>query len=341
MDEAKFKEVYKGLWASNIWSNKDWYVENKLLKPNKGLGFIKSELIKLFYDDNLRLDQRYNEFKKNIKGLGSSALTELFHFLFPDKYCLWNDKPKTVLPFLALDSLLPDRVFKYQIADGEEYALCNEVMDSLRKELIEAGIKNADFIDLDCYIWFIFSQRLPKRRGGRQGGAKEIVVVKPAKESPKVETHEDAEYLMLKLGEMLGYITYTCDKKSKASNVELGDIAILKDLPAFAGERDIGFARYIDVIWFDEDENPRYCIEVEHTMNIVNSLTKLNQLRHFRVDFFVVAPEDKRSKFETEMGKTPYRSERNRYHFISYNELVSLYESGDNFFKLKNKLFGE
>ena len=341
MDEAKFREVYKGLWASNIWGNKDWYVENKLLKPNKDLSFIKSELTKLFHDDNLPLAPRYNEFKKNIKGLGSSALTELLHFVYPDKYCLWNDKPKTVLPFLGLDSLLPDKVFKYQIADGEEYALCNEVMDLLRQELIQAGIKNADFIDLDCYLWFIFSQRLPKRKRGRPEEVKEVAVAKIRKETLKIETHEDAEYFMLKLGEMLGYITYTCDKKSKSNNVELGEAAMLKDLPAFAGERDMGFARYIDVIWFNEDENPLYCIEVEHTTNVVNSLTKLHQLGHFRVNFFVIASEDKRSKFETEMGKAPYRSEKDRYHFISYDELISLYESGDTFFKLKNKLCGE
>ena len=284
---------------------------------------IKLELNKLFYDDKLSLAQRYDEFKKNIRGLGSSALSELLHFVYPDKYCLWNDKPKTVLPFLGLDTLFPDRVFRYQIADGGEYALCNEAMDLLRQELMQAGINNADFIDLDCYIWFIFSQRLPK--GKKAQRQKRVVVVSATdKEMSKIRTHEDAEFLSLKLGEMLGYATYTCDKKSKANNVELGEIAMLKDLPGFAGERDMGFARFIDVIWFDEDENPLCCIEVEHTMNIVNSLTKLHQLCHFRVNFLVIAPEDKRGKFETEMGKAPYRSERDRYHFVSYDELISL-----------------
>ena len=201
--------------------------------------------------------------------------------------------------------------------------MCNEAMDLLRQELMQAGINNADFIDLDCYIWFIFSQRLPK--GKKAQRQKRVVVVSATdKEMSKIRTHEDAEFLSLKLGEMLGYATYTCDKKSKANNVELGEIAMLKDLPGFAGERDMGFARFIDVIWFDEDENPLCCIEVEHTMNIVNSLTKLHQLCHFRVNFLVIAPEDKRGKFETEMGKAPYRSERDRYHFVSYDELISL-----------------
>lgn len=342
--EKEISEIYKTLWASNIWHNKDWYVENKILKANRGIDYIKSELIKLFYSEELPLPKRYNEFKKNIKGLGSSALTELLHFVFPEKYCLWNDKPKTVLPFLELDSLFPEKVFKYQITDGEEYSLCNDIMDLLRKELISSGMIRADFIDLDCYIWFIFLKIIPKRKKGRPKGeekGKKEEITRIKEEQIIIAIHEDAEYYLLKLGEMMGFITYTCDKKSKAKNTELGDMAIAKDLPPFAGERDLNSARTIDVIWFDEDENPKYCFEVEHTMDILRSLNRLYQLRQFHVDFVVVSPEDKRSKFDTEMGKSPFRSDKDRYHFISYNELISLYKNAEAFYGLKDKLFKE
>jgi hypothetical protein len=340
MDENQFSEVYKGLWASNIWGNKDWYVENKLLKPNSGFSFIKDELIVLFYDKDRPLSQRYNEFKKKVKGLGSSALTELLHFVFPDKYCLWNDKPKTVLPFLNLDNLLPENVFKYQITDGKDYAACNEVMSVLKNELVNAGIEKADFIDLDCYIWFIFIKKLPKRKRGKSKEKVETMKRKP-EQSIKIESHPDGEYYLLKLGEMLGYITYTVDKKAKSNNLKLGDVAIATELPPFAGERDMNSARTIDVIWFGEDENPRYCFEVEHTMDILRSLNRLYQLKHFNVSFFVVSPEDKRKKFESEMNKFPFRNCRNRFHFISYDELILLYQNGAPFFELKNRLFGE
>lgn len=341
LDELKFKDVYKGLWASNIWGNKDWYVENRLLKPNRGLEPIKSELTKLFYNDTLPLAERYDEFKKKIKGLGSSALTELLHFVFPDKYCLWNDKPKTVLPFLGLDSLLPEKVFKYQISAGEDYAVCNSVMDILRKELISAGLKEADFIDLDCYIWFMFIKKVPQRRRGRPVEEEQEKQDETKIKISGINSHEDAQYYLLKLGELFGYVTYTCDKKSKSNNVELGDVAIVKELPSFAGERDLNSARTIDVIWFDEDENPRYCFEVEHTMDISRSLQRLYQLRQFYVSFFVVSPEDKRSKFDIEMRKAPFRNEKDRYKFISYDELAELYKNAESLFKLKNKLFAE
>lgn len=345
MDLFQFKEVYKGLWASNIWGNKDWYIEHKLLKPNNNLEYIKENLQKLFYNETFPLAERYNEFKKNIKGLGSSALTELLHFTFPDRYCLWNDKPKTVLPFLKLDSLFPERVFRYQISDGKEYADCNNIMGLLKDELKKAGLKTADFIDLDCYIWFIFIKKLPKRKRGRpqeediREEKKEKVFLE--KSHITITNHEDAEYYLLKLGQLMGYINYTCDKKSEAQGVKLGDLAIAKELPPFAGERDLNSARTIDIIWLDDDENPRYCLEVEHTMDILRSLNRLYQLRHFHIGFFIVSPEERRSKFEIEMSKSPFRNEKDRFHFISYDELISLYEKGEEFFSLKNKLFRE
>ena len=35
MTEAEFREIYKTLWASGFWGNKDWYIDKKLLGPNE------------------------------------------------------------------------------------------------------------------------------------------------------------------------------------------------------------------------------------------------------------------------------------------------------------------
>lgn len=58
-------------------------------------------------------------------------------------------------------------------------------------------------------------------------------------------------------------------------------------------------------------------------MDISRSLNRLAQLQHIYAKFFIVAPEEERSKFETEMQKYPYRRMRDRYTFISYDELAS------------------
>ena len=137
---------------------------------------------------------------------------------------------------------------------------------------------------------------------------------------------------------MLGYIPYTVDQAKTFNRQKLGDVALLKQIPAFAGEQDVNSARDIDVIWFGDDENPKLCFEVEHSTDIVHGLNRLAQLQHLYVKFFIVATEDRRAKFEIEMQKYPFRRMKDRFGFISYDELVALYETAVPFHELKSKL---
>lgn len=334
MNENEFREIYKKLWASNIWTNKDWYIDNKLLEPN-GIIKIKEGLVNLLYGTG-EINERLDEFRKNIKGFGISSISEILHFVFPDKFCLWNEKPKTVLPFLKIN-LLPEKFFRYQISTGGEYLQCNKVLETIKNELANYGFKKPNFIDLDIFLWHIF-KGIPSKPIKREE-KKEVVIIEP--KEIRISSHPEAEYYLLKLGEMLGYYTYTADRSGTYKEGTLGDVAMLKEIPSFAGERDINSAREIDVIWFDEGENPRYCFEVEHSMDILRSLNRLLQLEHFHVKFIVVGPEEKRSKFEIEMSKFPFRRMKDRYKFVSYEELAALFEVALPFREMKDKLLGE
>ena len=45
--ENQFSELYKKLWASSMWRNKDWYIENRLIYPNgldKIIGYSKIKI---------------------------------------------------------------------------------------------------------------------------------------------------------------------------------------------------------------------------------------------------------------------------------------------------------
>lgn len=258
-------------------------------------------------------------------------LSEILHFLFPEKYCLWNDKPKTVLPFLGLN-ILPERFFKYQINTGEEYYQCIQALNLIKEELKDFGIN--DFIELDVLLWHIYDDILP---------AKESKITEQKEQIAKlpqiiIDSHESAEYYLLELGKMLGYYPYTVDQSKTFNGHKLGDAALLKKIPAFAGERDLVSAEEIDVIWFGDDENPKLCFEVEHTTDIVHGLNRLSQLQHLYVKFFIVATEDRRAKFDIEMQKYPFRRMKERFGFISYDELSALYETAIPFYELKTRL---
>ena len=339
LSESEFRELYKMLWASNIWTNKDWYIDNKLIGPN-GIEKIKRELKKLLYGSG-EVDASYNEFHKNVKGFGSSSISEILHFVFPNKYCLWNEKPKTVLPFLRLNNLLPEGFFKYQITSGADYLKCVKALGVIKEELKGYGI--SDFIDLDIYFWHIFDDIMPT--------VPTVAPPKPPKQIPtsisipeiKISSHEGAEYYLLELGKILEFLTYVTsrDRSTLFNNKKLGDVAQLAEIPPFAGERDLSSAREIDVIWFGEDENPKYCFEVEHTTDVRIGLNRLAQLQHLYAKFLIVSPEERRSEFEANMRKYPYRGMRGRYKFISYDELASLFETAAPFHQLKTKLLGE
>jgi hypothetical protein len=119
LTEENFRTLIKSLWATDNWSNKDYLVD-KLLKDNT-IQKLRQELKELINGTDA-LEKRYDRFKISIKGLGPSSITEILLFASPTIYCVWNDKPKNILPFLKIE-LLPERFYKYQI-DGSDYVKC-------------------------------------------------------------------------------------------------------------------------------------------------------------------------------------------------------------------------
>lgn len=339
LSEREFREIWKTTWASGFWGNKDWYIDNKLLRPN-GLERIKRELKLLLYGseepNGRELSLRYDAFRENIKGFGPSSISEILHFVFPEKYCLWNEKPKTVLPFLGLN-LLPEKFFKSQIGTGDEYQQCVNALEVVKNELNSHGIR--DFIDLDIFFWYIYKYVIPEESERERPR-------RPTRESATpiitIDSHEGAEYYLIELGKMLGYNPYTVDQSKTFENKTLGNVALLREIPPFTGERDMNTVKEIDVIWFDDDENPKMCFEVEHTTDIVHGLDRLVNLQHMNVKFYIVAPEEKRSKFEElTNNRFPYRRFRDRFRFISYSELAQFYEVTLPFNDSKIRLLGE
>jgi len=155
LDNAALEKLYNELWASRMWSNKKWYVENKMILPN-GIEKIKTHLKNLLYGKQ-EIAFRYDVFMENISGFGPAIITEILHFVHPDKNCLWNDKPKRVLPYLGIDQL-PNNYFKYKLKDGEAYSNCIELIGLIKNELSENGFPNSNFIDTDLFFWYLYNK---------------------------------------------------------------------------------------------------------------------------------------------------------------------------------------
>lgn len=157
LTDNEFAELWKTSWTSQFWSNKDWYVKNKLIDLN-GIRKIREGLDVLLYG-SAEFVSRYDNFRESVAGFGVAILSEFLNMIIPDKFCLWNLKPKIVLPFLGLDRL-PKHLFKYNSATGEQYLQCVNYLTLIKNELSEFGIR--DFIDLDIFFWHIFDDVMPE-----------------------------------------------------------------------------------------------------------------------------------------------------------------------------------
>ena len=334
LNESNVGEIVRSLWASRLWTNKDYLVA-KVLNSN-GLPKIKKEVKALLYGDQ-SIQKRFDNFLARIKGLGPSSVTEILVFVFPDRYCLWNDKPKNVLPVLGIEDLLPERVYKYAI-NGKDYVKCNKVLGIVREELKNCGFRDIDFLDVDIFMWLLFNEEVekPSRRGRRR--IKEKLSLNPSKLS-----HWDVMGILLELGNLLGYETYTADsaKQCKVLKKSLGEIALLKEIPPFTYKKLLDTVKNVDVIWFKE-EFPAHCFEVEHTTGVTVGLLRLYQIRNFtNARFFVVAPANIMNRFQTELTKDPFYKVKNRYRFKSYEDLVLFFDRAKTYHKVREDFLGQ
>jgi len=331
--EEDFGKIIKSLYASEVWTNKN-YLVNKIIQEN-GIQKIRTELKKLLYG-NETIDKRFDEFKKNIKGLGPSSITEILVFVFPEKYCLWNEKPKNVLPFLGLKKLLPDKVYKYPI-NGSDYLKCIEVLGLIKDEMIKHNFHEVDFHYVDILMWFIFSKVMEEETTLTPLATP--LPVEKMEIDPNKLTHWDVVGILVELGNMLGFDTYVADPSQQFQGKKLGDLATLKEIPPFTYEKIVDTAKNIDVIWF-KDEFPRYCFEVEHTTGVSLGLLRLFQVKEHG-KLFIVAPREIYPKFQKELAKDPFYKVKEKYNFRSYDELVRVYLSAKEYHRLEKEFLGQ
>jgi hypothetical protein len=155
--KSDFIEIYKNLWVSNFWENKDWNI-NQIIEKN-GLDNLKNQLYQLLYGTE-SFEKRYDSFREKIKGFGISAISEILNMVYPEKNCLWNNKTKLVLDYLNLRQNLPERLFKYNLLTGKEYSQGIDYLKTVKDELYSFGVK--DFVDLDLFFWFLYNYIIPK-----------------------------------------------------------------------------------------------------------------------------------------------------------------------------------
>ena len=159
-------------------------------------------------------------------------------------------------------------------------------------------------------------------------------------DSKKSFTHADLQAKLILIGSYLGYRTYTPDQSKESVYGVLGSLCSESEIPQSAiPSMHIDSAKYIDVIWFDDEGFPTHGFEVEHTTDITKGLLRLYQVHKLRIKMFIVAEESNRSRFLREIKKNPFHKIQEEYIFKNYEELDRFFESVKEFTTIQNRFF--
>ena len=136
--------------------------------------------------------------------------------------------------------------------------------------------------------------------------------------------------LLVEIGKARNYKTYipAQDKNRTFGNQKLGEVCDITRLPNFGYQNFLRRARTVDVIWFNRRDMPAKMFEVEMSTDMLNSLTKFNELRDFYAQLKIVAPAPRRDHFADRLEMDTFHEIRGRVKFMGIDELEDRYVRG-------------
>lgn len=269
-------------------------------------------------------------------------ITEIISMVDPEKYCLWNEKPRKVLPLFGI-SQIPDRVYKHTQIYGDEYVKCNEVMKEILGVLRDQGFEKLNLLDVDLFIWVVFEETKESRKEKKtepeptSQSISQSLEQKIGLKSSEMN-HWNAVGVIAELGKLLGYDTYVADPSREYKGKPLREWTTSTEVPEQC-ENIPGIER-IDAIWYSY-EPPIHLFEVEDGGNMRDALHRLYQARFFQSKFFIVCPADNRNKFEKFVTTAPYNAMKEKYLFRTYDELLQMFGSVLNYKNARSGFFSE
>lgn len=154
------------------------------------------------------------------------------------------------------------------------------------------------------------------------------------------DLHSHVEGMLLELGNIYGYLTYTADPSGMFSGKALGEFATIEHFPPFTSSALSNVVKAIDVIWFKKRAlvvTPKHTFDVEKTTDFSRALHRAYQLRDFRTTFYVVSPLKKEEQFKRKLTTDPYEEISDRFFFLSFEDVFLLYEAAVRHSELKER----
>jgi hypothetical protein len=136
--------------------------------------------------------------------------------------------------------------------------------------------------------------------------------IPPTEAEPEQSTHDEMQYLLLKLGSDLGLDVWVArnDRNRRFSGTVFSDIKNLRaELPRQFDEATNKTVELIDVLWLQGDAILA-AFEVEHTSAIYSGLLRMSDLiamqPNIKINLYLVAPDDRSEKVFNEINRPTF-----------------------------------
>ncbi|MBW2038338.1 MAG: hypothetical protein JRI46_01890 [Deltaproteobacteria bacterium] len=147
------------------------------------------------------------------------------------------------------------------------------------------------------------------------------------KNIPDETRHGQIEGMLIGLGNIYNFSTYTADPNELFNDKRLSALTSLDELPVFSSKEVIDVAKEIDVIWFKKRAlaiAPKHTFDVEKSTDFTKALHRAYQLQDFKVSFYFVAPTFKENQFNKRINTNPYQSLKNSFFYRSFKDVIAL-----------------
>jgi len=146
-----------------------------------------------------------------------------------------------------------------------------------------------------------------------------------SKEQEKEQTHYSIQGMLLEIGNIEGFDTYSPNKNAIFDNKPLLQIMTLSEFPNFTYPNVVQSARFIDVSWFNNRGFPKFTFEVEITPQFRNSLLKFSELSDFDTTFYVIAEAENQDKYYREISRSVFGEIKGRCLFKTCAQVRDMY----------------
>jgi hypothetical protein len=155
----------------------------------------------------------------------------------------------------------------------------------------------------------------------------------------KSDPHGEQQGLLLQLGVLCGYETFTnsTDKTIRQIGGEsISNFATVRNDANSLSALPLKKMQNTDVMWMAEDSEglfPRYAFEVENSTGVKSGLIRLLRIpERFGAKLYIVGPGDKEAGlFNSFMAESPFRDHASRFQFFFYDEVKEFHRNGTAF----------